>query len=227
MCRLQLSPCPSPQAHRPVVPIRNGSIVRRDGLDCDGARWISRSCVHFARGRKYVVRPSVLHRHADGSMRSYRITIWPRTHRGTYWPFARAAARRIFPGRLARHKLLIQMAPSPNHTRRLLQFSLGTMLLGVTLFAVWLEWELSVVRARKHALAAMEASGAFEIRYQGLSVPGFPHVVQKGSAAWRPSWIRRMMGDERLGVMVFRRPLTEADLENVSRFPEADFMACY
>lgn len=119
------------------------------------------------------------------------------------------------------------MPPAPKHTRRWLQFSLGTMFVVVTVLGVWLGWELNVVRSRKNALAEMEASGAFEIRYQGLSVPGFPHVVQKGSDARRPPWIRRMLGDERLGVMVFRRPLTEVDLERVAQFPEADFMACY
>jgi hypothetical protein len=51
------------------------------------------------------------------------------------------------------------MPPAPTHTRRRLQFSLRTMLLAFTLFAVWLGWELSVIRERKAFLKRVRYSG--------------------------------------------------------------------
>ena len=51
------------------------------------------------------------------------------------------------------------MSQVPPTRRRWYQFSIGTMLLLVTAFAIWLGWELKFIRDRKHMAEWLDANG--------------------------------------------------------------------
>jgi hypothetical protein len=60
------------------------------------------------------------------------------------------------------------MSPAPKHTRRWLQFGLGTMFLAVTLVALVLGWELRVIHQRRDVLVTIrERQGVVELPLTG------------------------------------------------------------
>ena len=105
---------------------------------------------------------------------------------------------------------LLVNSPPPAHAdaapirtkRRWFNFSLKTLLIVMTVFAVWLGFYVIHFRDRRTAVAAIERlDGAMGIRYLG------------------PDWLRKVVGDERYfwdpaGVH-FNRPLTVAELESI------------
>jgi hypothetical protein len=75
----------------------------------------------------------------------------------------------------------------PNPRRRWFQFSLGTMLLVVTVFSVVLAWELNYVRQRRAAIAEIEGlGGGVWLAEDVAEEVAFPPSI--------PIW-RRVMGD--------------------------------
>jgi hypothetical protein len=83
--------------------------------------------------------------------------------------------------------------------RHLLRFSIRTLLVAVTIFCVWLAWQVSIVRERRAVMDAVysqDSLGAFwpypEFEYR----PDFPDEVgERMAVAMRLSFVRRMMGD--------------------------------
>src|SRR5579863_2209083 len=82
--------------------------------------------------------------------------------------------------------------PTPPR-RRWFQFGIGTMLLLVTVFAVWLSWELNYVRHRKACVAKVSAVG------QVVSCATNQEWAKQSGTVHEPfriPWWRRLMGDE-------------------------------
>jgi hypothetical protein len=105
---------------------------------------------------------------------------------------------------------MVGMPPAPKHTRRWFQFSLWTMLLAVTAFAVWLGLELSYVRQRKATLRnesvnVIRDDGVYskhvrELVIEQLVKRADRHAVpiSKSGAAW----LRVLLGDEEVMAII-------------------------
>jgi hypothetical protein len=89
------------------------------------------------------------------------------------------------------------------------------MLVVVALIGCWLGWERHVVNGRASVRQAIEkAGGTF---YTGDFVPG--PVPRPGPKP--PSWIRRQLGDESVGLIALRDERSDVKMIK-SWFPEAD-----
>jgi hypothetical protein len=103
---------------------------------------------------------------------------------------------------------------SKNPRRRWFQFSIATMLLLITVFAVWLGWNLTFVRQREAAITYLMNNGATVVSPPGKSPPPWKQLP----IGWR---ILRA----RIVIMIFlpKAQYTERDREELSvLFPEAN-----
>jgi hypothetical protein len=84
------------------------------------------------------------------------------------------------------------MPPAPKHNRRWFRFSLGTMFLVVTVFAVWLGVEVNEVRRKARAVSVIEScSGKVTYDYEWSVTEAYrPHATPPG-----PRWLRRLLGE--------------------------------
>jgi hypothetical protein len=105
--------------------------------------------------------------------------------------------------------------------RRWFQFGLRTMFVAVTLFSLWLGWELKFIRDRRAFLAAMDDLRITEPQNSTSAFGlGFTWTDQSSGASI-PFW-RRWLGDEPQTVLALPSTSTEADRETaVKLFPEA------
>ena len=121
------------------------------------------------------------------------------------------------------------MESTPPTRRRWSRFSLRTLLVVVTLFALWLGWELKIVRERKAVLEWVKANkGATWFAKYGTATtmkmkpaPKFHNPKAVDVAPRIPFW-RSWLGDE--AVYCFELPFPEeaGSRERVLRsFPEA------
>jgi hypothetical protein len=108
--------------------------------------------------------------------------------------------------------------PAPPH-RRWFQFSLGTILLLVTVLALWLAWELSFIRQRQAwvrengSLVETSQLDPIPLPDGSVLIPAHPALVP---------WWRRLLGDAPVTIITERDQWTDADRRNVVRlFPEA------
>jgi hypothetical protein len=110
---------------------------------------------------------------------------------------------------------------SPKPRRRWFQFSLGTLFVLVTVFAIWLGWELKFIRERNSVRESLRA-GSVEIvqsRHWGLIRSDVQLRVGRPAAI---PWWRGMLGDEAISIITFPPSADESDLEAASEaFPEA------
>jgi hypothetical protein len=112
--------------------------------------------------------------------------------------------------------------PSPPGRRRL-QFSLGTLFVFVTVFAVWLGWELKFIRERNSFLALLDDCRTAEIEaargrfvFSWILTPAYEDPVI-------PVW-RRWLGDQAQGVIILPGNTTDAHLQTARElFPEAKY----
>jgi hypothetical protein len=100
---------------------------------------------------------------------------------------------------------------SPN--RRWLRFSIRTLLLAVTIFCVWLGWQVSIVREREKLLQLVLRNGADFMRGNGIQWSlhkarerGWIHVPRSASQPFRYSgdplpWPREALGDRTITVI--------------------------
>ena len=104
-------------------------------------------------------------------------------------------------------------SPAPPTRGRRLQFGLGTMLVVVTIFALWLGWEVRFIRERQAFLQwikSQEPTGGFVIR---SSWSGAPAPI--------PFW-RRWLGDEPENLIELPAGSMPADRDQAKAlFPEA------
>ena len=89
--------------------------------------------------------------------------------------------------------------------RRWLRFSIRTLLVAVTIFCVWLGWQVSIVRERK------AVSELFEGKALALAAYDPPYA----------NFVRRMMGDAPLLLNLGCENLTSDEIQRVKKaFPE-------
>jgi hypothetical protein len=89
------------------------------------------------------------------------------------------------------------MPPAPKHIRRWFWFSVGTMLLVVTVFALWLGWQLKLIRDRKNAAIWLSENGDGVTSRWSAIQEGFGDSCPKAEI---PFW-------RRAGVVDTRRPI--------------------
>jgi hypothetical protein len=95
--------------------------------------------------------------------------------------------------------------------RRWLRFSVRTLLIAVTIFCVWLGWQVQIVRERKACL-----------RWIAINNHQFAEPLSPSPPRYALSWHRRMLGDSGLMLLILRAEITDADLKRLQRaFPEA------
>ena len=135
------------------------------------------------------------------------------------WAVAALAAMLVWEmGRLIRdHRY-----PSPPQStdpprQRWFRFSLGTMFIVVTFFAVWLGWESHTVRRRRRCRREIEASGG---EFVG-SIGGNISEARAAEEGYRISVVRKLMGDSEAFTIYFGRFATPEDMKRASYFPEA------
>ncbi len=98
------------------------------------------------------------------------------------------------------------MTPAPN--RQWIRFSLRTLFVVVTVFAVWLGWNLHIVRQREHVLDSLEPDHRIfaEGEYANLAiVEDKPHVAKRGllspSGSLPVSW--RLLGARPIAMTIY------------------------
>jgi hypothetical protein len=123
-------------------------------------------------------------------------------------------------------------AEPPKRKRRLFQFSLRTLLIGVTLASVpmaWVSAKLYRVRCQRAAVAQLKAEG-FEILLEGESpnrMGFFPATVPPG-----PEWLRKFLGDDFFAHVEWvvansfdsRLRLSDDDARSIASFRELDWL---
>src|SRR5205809_451617 len=105
-------------------------------------------------------------------------------------------------------------------------FNLRTMFVAMTIFGVWLGWQLQVVRERKAVIAELRRTiGQSWVHYSTLESDPYYGRKRDDYEYARISIVRRLLGDEScvsLGVLV-RRPLNPQMIERMKHtFPEAE-----
>jgi hypothetical protein len=108
----------------------------------------------------------------------------------------------------------------PKPRRRWFSYSLRTMFVVVTVFAIWLGWELSYIRERKDAIARLGEPECLFIASTGElrnMNPGNEALI-----ATIPIW-RRWLGDEPMAQVCLDAAQDSSLVEKlVELFPEAD-----
>lgn len=100
--------------------------------------------------------------------------------------------------------------------RRWFRFSLRTLFVVVTVFAVWLGWELSFIKERKASIRLIRDKYGSVYTSSDLADRPVTDLVSI------PFW-RRMLGDEAVQMVRLTPAFSDNDLRNVQRiFPEAD-----
>jgi hypothetical protein len=110
-----------------------------------------------------------------------------------------------------------------------LQFSLRTLFIVVTVFSVWLGFELRNIKARKNALEWIEkhngiySSTAYS-HHQPTRLPiGMTFSAAPPIAPAREiSWVRKLLGDRTLQSIGLPQGVSQTDRDRIqSQFPEA------
>ena len=114
------------------------------------------------------------------------------------------------------------MQTEPKRKRRWFQFSLRSLLIGVTLLALplaYVGWQVRIVREPKEMLDGVVLNNcAFQLygmRFSVLARTDFPDPPIP--------WIRKALGDVWVSWIVVGREVTEDDFERIwAAFPEAN-----
>jgi hypothetical protein len=85
----------------------------------------------------------------------------------------------------------------------------------------WLGWQAQIVRYRRAVRDQIEASNAHIVSTDTLLGPNFVQF-RAADPTTEISTIRRLLGDQSTGKIVFSRPVTTIDLEVAEAFPEAE-----
>ncbi|HEY1599862.1 MAG TPA: hypothetical protein VGG64_09690 [Pirellulales bacterium] len=119
------------------------------------------------------------------------------------------------------------MPEVPSIRRRWYQFGLGTMFVLVTLFAVWLGWQINVVRERQAVRVFIEEQGGIARSLQDWRPMRYPpgYVGPRQGAIppkiSLPFW-RHWMGDEPVAEILWPAGSPESKMEYAAAvFPEA------
>lgn len=118
----------------------------------------------------------------------------------------------------------------PRAGRRRFQFSLRTMLIVMTLVAVWTGWTVSKAQRRQRAIAAIERLGGFiDYKHKWKDGEFRPNAEPPG-----PTWMRKILGErfaaEPLEIQLFAdgrmRPIefTDSEAAEISQFGELTWL---
>ena len=104
--------------------------------------------------------------------------------------------------------------------RRWFQFSLRWLFVLVTLLAIWLGWQVSIVRERNHLrTTAADAAGS---NWNAFNRAWNDHIVSSGIRGYNISWVRRLLGDESTRMICLPPTMTSEQVAEFKRsFPEA------
>lgn len=83
------------------------------------------------------------------------------------------------------------MPPGPSKRQRL-RLTVGTLMLGILLFGLWLGRQVNKAREQRAAVAAVKSHGGW-VHFDYELVGGKPVA---GRAPWAPRWLRAALGDE-------------------------------
>jgi hypothetical protein len=109
----------------------------------------------------------------------------------------------------------------PPKKRRWFRFSLRTMFVAFTLVAVWLGWNVHIVRQRKAKLAELEAS---PFRVVVTTRANYEALYNTNEPMPQVSYLRRLMGDQPVYWIKFVALWGVSDAEfnaTAALFPEA------
>ena len=113
------------------------------------------------------------------------------------------------------------MPPAPKHSRRWFQFGLGTLFLVVTALAVWLGWELTIVRARSTYRQWLDDNGGGSNTAEWVA----KHYPTEPAEHSRIPFWRQWMGDEPIYDVLVPFGSSEEELADATRlFPEAEYV---
>jgi hypothetical protein len=109
--------------------------------------------------------------------------------------------------------------------RRFLQFSLGTLLLGITVFGVWLGVQVNRARRQREAVAAIQRlGGAVLYDYQFDA----QHKQVSNAQPTAPAWLRKVLGDDffysPVSIYLGGIKFNEGDLAPLEKLPELDWL---
>ena len=99
-------------------------------------------------------------------------------------------------------------------TRRWLRFSIRTLLVAVTIFCVWLGWQVSIVRERKAVRKLIDEAGG----YHGNPFSG----IEAKELIPKVSWFRQRLGDEGVREWTLPKKLEAERARVVRAFPESE-----
>jgi hypothetical protein len=106
-------------------------------------------------------------------------------------------------------------ADPPNHKRRCFQFSLRTLLIGVTLLAAacaYVGWQAKIVRERNDALTWLAGLNC------QINTPIDTTESMRKESSFKPctTWIRRLLGDQEV-ILIVARPTQRLSDEEIER----------
>ena len=107
--------------------------------------------------------------------------------------------------------------------RRWYQFSLGSMLLLMTVFGVWFGMRMDRARRQARAVAVLRERGdiVYESAFNHRSLRSLP----KKKPSWRPKWLRAIVGDDFFDCVyaayLYRSP-SDDDLEYLRDLPDLE-----
>ena len=101
-----------------------------------------------------------------------------------------------------------------------LRFSLRTLFVIVTVFGIWLGWQMSIVRERKNMRTVLEAA---------CGPDGKPYsqvwnnsLISYGIRHYQLPWLRKILGDEPVPIICLPPTMTPDQREHFKQsFPEA------
>ena len=100
------------------------------------------------------------------------------------------------------------------------RFSLRMLFAAITLFAIWLGWQMSVVRERKNMRAVLEAAcGPDDKPYNQVWNNS---IISAGIRPYQLPWFRKILGDELVPIICLPPATTLEQRERFKQdFPEA------
>jgi hypothetical protein len=110
------------------------------------------------------------------------------------------------------------MVPVP--AKQCFRFSLRTIFVVITLCAIWIGWQASIVRERKNLRAALISAAGSE--YNAFNRAWNDNIVSSGIPNYKLSWFRIFLGDTTTRMICLPPTITPEQVAEYKRhFPEA------
>jgi hypothetical protein len=111
--------------------------------------------------------------------------------------------------------------------RRWLQFSVRSLVLSLTIFALWLGWQVHRARRQREAVETIEAAGGI-VTYQDEQSSADDQIPAKAAPRER-GWLARVLGDAYVDTVVAAQLVngTNEELVAASRLPRLERLALF